>query len=431
MTLTGDFQLFGNTLGYDCSTSYTPTVGTLGPCPARSTTDSGIDLFWQSAPMSGSASATTGVTAATARSTSVLSIPANAVVKYARIYWAAQSSGTGYDPGAVLMLPDDVTTVAVTADCGWVQSRAGNGAVATEYWYQSSADITSVLQGLANPRGAYTLSGVDSRALATNRAEETLFAGWWAVVFYEDPTDTNLRQLTLFDGLDIVDTATGGVADVTLGGFLVPNGGYDAKLGVVTYEGDAAVPGDSLLFEGYKSTGPDPTVLTALSDAQNTATNFFNGTRSWLGATRTVAGDLPQMSGAAGTMQSFDMDVVDLKANGAIHAGDDSARIGATTTQDVFALGGFITSVNTLRPSFAETVKTVVNLTRGTGVLRGRPPRVHDRHARTPATTRRSRPCSRTSSRRASPTSPARCRSRRAPTRARRPTPAATIRRST
>jgi len=364
LTVNGDFALFGNTIAHDCAAGVAPLVGTVGAC-GTNTADSGVDVSWRSNPGAGTAAANNTITVAQSQSTSVLTtarLPAGATVRYARLYWGAQSSGTGFDAGAQVVTPDGGTH-AITADQGLVINPAAGA-----YWYQSSADVTSILQALAEPRGAYTVSGVDTRTLV-NLNSNTTFVAWWVVVFYEDPADTALRQLTLFDGLDYVDGAN--PASVTLGGFLVPSGGFDAKLGVVTYEGDSNILGDQLLFKGYKSTGPAPTVLTVLTDALNPADNFFNGTRGWLGVAQSNAGDLPRMSGGAASMMSFDFDVVDLKALAAIAPGDDSALISATSTGDVYALGAFVTSINTLKPSFIDTVKTAANLTRAEGVFAG------------------------------------------------------------
>lgn len=62
----------------------------------------------------------------------------------------------------------------------------------------------------------------------------------------------------------------------------MPNAGFDAKLGVVTYEGESSNEGDSLEFNGV-----------ALTDALNPADNFFNSSRSYLGTPVSVVGDLP------------------------------------------------------------------------------------------------------------------------------------------
>ena len=58
-----------------------------------------------------------------------------------------------------------------------------------------------------------------------------------------------------------------------LSGLLVPSSGFDGKLGVIAYEGEDQLPGDSLSFNG-----------TALFDAMNPVANFFNWLARWLGA---------------------------------------------------------------------------------------------------------------------------------------------------
>src|SRR5262249_55509669 len=144
------------------------------------------------------------------------------------------------------------------------------------------------------------------------------FAGWSVVVYYSLPSDPP-RNLTLFDGFDRVNQQS--PITTMLSGFLVPKAGFDAKLGVITYEGDNTLTGDSLLFNG-----------TTLTNAQNPAMNFFNSTRSFLGAAVSNPGDLPQLTGTAQSMGGIDLDVVDVTA--LVKAGDKSATVQATSTGD-------------------------------------------------------------------------------------------------
>jgi hypothetical protein len=86
--------------------------------------------------------------------------------------------------------------------------------------------------------GAFRVSGVDGvdmRDLDFNSG----FAAWSMVVFYEDMTQP-LRNLALFDGFDLIQNGNG--ISNTLTGFRVPNAGFDAKLGVVAYEGTDYTP---------------------------------------------------------------------------------------------------------------------------------------------------------------------------------------------
>jgi hypothetical protein len=106
------------------------------------------------------------------------------------------------------------------------------------------------------------------------------------VVIYERPSDP-VRNITLFDGIDRV---VGGTVAVSLTDFRVPNAGFDGKLGVVGLDGE--LPGAQLRFGVGRLTAAN-----ALSNAQNPANSFFNGSRSFLGQAVSVVGDLPQTTG--------------------------------------------------------------------------------------------------------------------------------------
>lgn len=99
-----------------------------------------------------------------------------------------------------------------------------------------------------------------------------------------------------------------------------------------------------------------------LSNQINPASNFFNSSRSTLGAPVSIVGDLPQMSGQPSSMVGIDLDVVDVTAQ--LSAGATSAQLQATSSGDLFFLGGFATGISTLFPVFSESTKTYVNVSR-------------------------------------------------------------------
>ncbi|MEZ4220126.1 MAG: DUF3344 domain-containing protein [Polyangiaceae bacterium] len=339
----GDFLLIGNTLGHDCGAgTVAPVVGTVGNC-GNNTADSSPDIFWRSqSPGAGQAQANNTITVAQARSTAMLTLPPGATVTYARLYWAGDRTG-GADTTATLDRPGGFTQ-NLTADASFTL---------TDNTYQSTVDVTALIQ--AQGSGAYRISGVDTQDLV-NLNQAVTFNAWWMVVFYEDFTQPP-RNLALFDGLDLVNTAT--TQNATLSGFLVPNAGFTAKLGVITYEGDNQATGDELRF------GPTAPLGAAdrLSDAQNPLTNFFNSTRSNLGNPVSVVGDLPQLAGTPQSMSSFDMDIVDVTSR--VSGGQTSAAIQANSNGDVYYLGAFITSISTFRPDFTGTEKLVQDLNGG------------------------------------------------------------------
>ena len=330
----GDFLLIGNTLGYECGAGTPmPVVGTVGNCGNTGLADSAPDIFWRSeAPGAGQAQANNMVTVAQARSTAILTIPAMANVTHAFLYWGANIPNG--DPNVTLDRPGGFSQ-NLTAIQTYTNINDS---------YQSVADVTAIIQ--AQGSGAYRVSGVDG-ANIVNVNNNNNFAGWWMVVFYELASDPP-RNLALFDGFDNVSQMN--PQNLTLTGFLVPPVFTAAKLGVVAFEGDNSIPGDSFSF------GPAP----ALTDLQNPADNFFNGTRSALGVPVSNMGDLPQLTGTAQSMSGIDIDVVDVTTK--LMAGQMSVPIAATSTQDNYYLAGFVTSIPTFKPDFSTSEKTAVDV---------------------------------------------------------------------
>src|SRR5882724_1000600 len=285
----GDFVLIGNTLGQNCGPGVpAPLVGTVGAC-GNNTADTAPDVFWRSDDATATAAADTTITLANGRSTAVLAVPAGATISYARLYWSAVRA-TADTSVTVERVGAGAFSATVTADA----SATATSASALTY-YQSTADVTALVQ--ANGVGQYRISGVDGIDLI-NLNNDTVYTGWSMVVFYTLASDPP-RNLTIFDGLDLINS-NGPSVTVTLNGFLVPIAGFDAKLGAITYEGDDQLTGDSLSFNGVQ-----------LSDALNPANNFFNGTRSFLGSAVSTSGDLPRLTGGARSVSGLDLDVVD------------------------------------------------------------------------------------------------------------------------
>lgn len=320
----GDFALIGNTLGHDCRAGIpAPIVGSVGDCGTH-TSDSSPDVFWRDG------SAHSAITLDEARSTAVLSLPAGATVSHAWLYWAARQSGASADTVASFEGPGGLSKNVSATESFFLQEEPN------EVHYQSVADVSSLVQAAGS--GAYRVSGVDSLPLP-NLDQHVVFSGWYLVVFYE-LSSAPPRNLALFDGLDLVDESS--TQPATLSGFLVPEAGFDAKLGVVTFEGDFDRDGDSLSFGGKR-----------LSDSANPSDNFFNGTRSWLGGAVSAPGDLPQLTGTPGSMSGLDLDVIDVGAH--VVPGQTSAKIEAESSGDVFLLGAFVISVSTLSPDADAT----------------------------------------------------------------------------
>jgi clumping factor A len=353
----GDFILIGNTVGQECRANPAvpaPIVGVVECAGNSNIADTAPDIFWRSED-DGTAVANRNVTVEQARSTAVLTLPPGATVTHAFLYWAGRMSfAQAPDTSVTVVGPkpsgpgrSTVTTAGVDNQPPVVR-RNNTEALA---WYQSVADVTALVK--ANGSGAYRVGGIGSVDLV-DRSDDDPMAGWVMVVLYELASDPP-RNLAIFDGLDLIlNNAMAGV-EVGLSGFLVPTTGFDAKLGVIAYEGEESYTGDSLLFNGF-----------TLSNALNPSDNFFNSTRSFLGAAVSNAGDLPQLTGTANSMAGIDIDVVDVKSY--VNPGDTSATIRATSNGDTYLLGAFVTSISTYAPNFSTSNKTFVDL--NGGVLR-------------------------------------------------------------
>ena len=340
----GDFVMIGNTLGWDCAQNTNLVVqGSVNCAGTGNTNDTAIDVYWRSDdPSAGQALASSAVAMVDARSTAVLNLPAGARITYARMYWGAYEAASGNeDTTAVIERPGTTYTQNVTADETWEATADG------DFWYQSTADVTDLFTQ-AGP-GAYRVSGVSSVADLVNRNSNSTMAGWAVVVFYALDSDPP-RNLALFDGLDPVSSTT--PQNATISGFLVPNAGYTAKLGVLAFEGDEQYTGDQLLFNTH-----------VVSDALNPADNFFNATHSNLGVGVSNLGDLPQLTGTAGSMGGLDLDVVDITS--LVNQGDESATFEATSSMDHYVLGAMVTSISTFKPDFSTSGKTVRDVNGG------------------------------------------------------------------
>jgi uncharacterized repeat protein (TIGR01451 family) len=334
----GDLVLVGNTLGQECRASDTlgmqtpqPVVGKVGNCgDAATIEDSSSDVLWRADDTTANADLST--TIGDARSTAMLSLPPSSQVLYARLYWGGN---LGEDPDlaksaiafekvgaqgfSMSVLPNPTTDVHASVG-------GGGGQV-----YQASYDITAVLQRYGS--GAYRCGKVVRRNVV-NRDEDVQFNAWSMVVVYRNDKEP-VRNITIYDGLDSVDLGR----SVNLGviGFRVPEGGNpQGRLGLIGYEGDTDKR-DSFLFNGKP-----------VGDAQNNPDNVFNSTRSFGGSPVSITGDLPQLTGTAGSMSGLDLDQIDISSM--LKANDTQASLQANSVDDVYFVGGIFTSIRSRKP---------------------------------------------------------------------------------
>jgi hypothetical protein len=165
-----------------------------------------------------------------------LALPAGAVIQYASLRWGGVPTDAP-DPsalGTVTLSTPGAASVPITA------SSVRTAAAATAY--TAEADVTSLVRGLADSNGTYTVADVQ-----TGEGRDQ-FGGWALVVAYRLPAGPR-QAIAVFD-----DPAPGAtlstinpVSAVTyrLAGLPAPTAATDVQLGVVAYEGDRGITGDT------------------------------------------------------------------------------------------------------------------------------------------------------------------------------------------
>ena len=284
ISTTGDITLLGNTL-MSCSGNGQCAKGQGGT--GNSIDDNDFNMVYVDV----DADATTFCS-----STSDLALPAGATVLWAGLYWGGDSNNAARNQCKF-----------GTPAAGYATQTATQTDVSTTTRYSCFKDVTTLVQAAGN--GTYKVANVQSTPGSSD-----VYAGWSLVVVYKDPTQVN-RNLVVEDGYALVDGPT---VNFTVSGFLTPLAGpVQTRMGVVAYEGDLGLTGDSFSLNG-----------AVLSDAANPATNFFNSTVSKFGANVTTRN--PNY----GNQLGFDADL--MNANGVLANGSTSAAIALTTNGDTY-----------------------------------------------------------------------------------------------
>jgi len=190
-----------------------------------------------------------------------LRLPAGATVRYAALEWGGDPSGA---PD-----PTHLGTVQFTTPGGHaVAVEATSLRTAGQAAYAAHADVTAIVRGLADPNGTYTVADVQ-----TGEGAGT-FGGWSLVVAYRQ-AELPRSAIAVFDdpAAPRALTHVAGETDLvfSLPGVSAPTQPTDVQLGVVAYEGDLGVKGDTVTVNGV---------------AAGDATNFF--------ASAITVGDAPR-----------------------------------------------------------------------------------------------------------------------------------------
>lgn len=211
-------------------------------------------------------------------SSSDLILPAGTnTIKFARLYWGGR------------ILASAITTTADTLRK--VKIRKGNSGnyfditapslnvdlfnvTTTERIYQAYVDVTSYINN--NGAGTYTVANIPATPGVVGGGGN--YAGWCIVVAYENTT-LNYNSVRVYDGYSqIFNSGAGPVTQtVTLTGLNVPNNpllNNEAIMQTMAWEGDGNL--------GSSASNPSGDYIringTAVSNAANPVTNFWNGT---------------------------------------------------------------------------------------------------------------------------------------------------------
>lgn len=252
-----------------------------------------------------------------------LSLAAGDEIEAAYLYWAGSGTGdytvslNGQEVTATIQFPAFVlNTDDIPRD-----------------YFSAFADITTQVQATGN--GTYTLSDLDLTPFINQNVplEENLycqngtnFGGWAILVVYKND-NLQLGQVNVYHGLQYVPNSV----NITLNYLnIIDNEG--ASIGFLAWEGDAYLAvSESLKINGI-----------TMSNALNPATNAFNGTNSYTGAT---------------TLYNMDLDLYNLE--NVVQTGDTFAEIQLQSGQDFVMVNAIAVHVQSILPDATVTAQVI------------------------------------------------------------------------
>ncbi|MFD3936816.1 DUF3344 domain-containing protein [Streptomyces sp. NPDC058611] len=192
-----------------------------------------------------------------------LKVPQGAKVSYARLYWGGNlrvgEQKPPQDNGRVLVAEPGGAYKEVLAD-----TVMGHRVDAGSDAYQASADVTPLVR--KGGAGMWTVAQLN---IAMGHSEVGAWGGWTLVVAYEHPQEP-VRRISLWDGFEAL-AARAGDGTVEVEGLDAPPGSA-GRVGVVGYDGDRGVLGDSLTVTA------DSGRRVNLSDSENPFNDVMNST---------------------------------------------------------------------------------------------------------------------------------------------------------
>lgn len=270
---------------------------------------------------------------------------------YAGLYWGAVSNG----PEPITEVKFKGPTGGYNDVTGTIIYEAGGTVTGSSFPYSCYADVTSIVAGLGNDLGTYTVANVSSAEGETSTFDPYngtgYSAGWSLFIVYEDPTMPG-KSITSFDGFSAISSTVN--LDVPISGFrTVPAPApVRANFAFAALEGDSPIQNDQMLLNGVN-----------LSAVDRPANNFFNSTVTRLDAT-TVTNRNPNSTNTLG----FDTGVMVVPNPGNTVIANDAtnATVRLESNQDVYFEYFFAFAVEIIEPHIVLT--KIVEDTDGTDI---------------------------------------------------------------
>ncbi len=264
-----------------------------------------------------------------------LSLPADALVLWAGLYWAGDTAAGARGAAAPAAALRNTVRLRAPGEEAYRQITAQT-LDSSGTSYSGFADVTGLLR--VTGAGTYTVADVQAGT------GEDRYASWDLIVAYRDSTEPP-RNLTVFDGFATVSRVSPSPT-LPLSGFTTPPfGPVRSTVGVWSTEGDRTSTGDSATLNS-----------TPISDAANPANNVFNSTITRFGVA--VTDKRPDYVNQLGS----DTDV--FREDGVLANGTTSATIRLSSGGESYFPAGVFFTTDIFAP-IIRPVKSVVDVNGG------------------------------------------------------------------
>ncbi len=274
-------------------------------------------------------------------------------IAYAVLYWGGLYKQSNIDDNTVnranfstikLKVPGSTTYQNLTGTL--LHDSYPTALSASSFGYVAYTDVTSILQGLSNANGTYTVADLIAGS------GSNVSGGWSLFVVYEDPLAT-AKNITAYDGFSAVQGSV--TLNIPISGFTtIPVGPVRSKIAFSALEGDRGLTGDR-----FRVNGTNMTIPTRPNN------NFFNSTINDINGAFNAR--VPNSSNLLG----FDAGIFEVPnpTNSVIANGDTSATLSLVTTGDAYFYYFNAFAVEIIQPqiNLIKTVKDLANNNIGNG----------------------------------------------------------------